>query len=221
MRYRLWYGVAAVLVLVAAVYGLLKRQTYTDIMETEDPLAVAQVAELSDKLVNITCENLRADLPTIPLILHVRVLEETEFLPDHCSKFKVQVQEVFSGAGCVPGDAIYLVHRSCYIIGYEGNYIECGFVNLPKVGEDYLAFVGEQVESLTDTIPVFRLYEESLIKPIFCYKDSPCTILPTPEQSTYVPYEPVRDNEFFVTSEEGLQAMMDLKHEMLERYPMG
>ncbi len=220
MKVRLWYGVAAVLVLAAAIFGLSKRQTYRNILEAEDPFADAMVAELPDKSVRITCEHMREVLPTIPLILHVRVLEETEFLADGYSRTKVQVEEVFTGTGCAPGDTIYLAGNINCGEWEDALHLECYFVNLPKVGEDYLVFAEEQVETFLDPTPAFRLSEETLFRPMLCYKDSPCTILPASEQSTYVPYEPVRGNEFFVTSEEGLQMLMDLKHEMLERYPM-
>ena len=219
MRYRIWYGIAAVLILAAAVFGLSKRNTYQDLAHSEDPYADVLVAELPEKIALTNCERMRTALPAAPLIMRVQVLEDLEYVFND-SKLKVRVEDVFSGTDCAVGDEIYLTGRFHLSFDEDQTTLECFFVNVPKVGEDYLVFVEERVVSYHDPLPVYRMFPDSIFAPIFHYADSQCTILPTDGLNTYVPYEMVRENEFFVMTERAFQALTDLKHEMLERYPI-
>lgn len=219
MRYRILYGLAVVLVLAAAIFGSTKRGTYQDIAHSENFYADALVAELPEEIALTNSEAMRTALPTAPLILRVHVLDDLEYVTNN-AKLKVRVDDVFTGTGCAVGDVIYLTGRYYIFFGSDLTTLECYFINIPKVGEDYLVFVEDQLVSYHDPFPVFRLYQSSIFTPIFSYTDHPCTILPTEEHNTYVPYDAVRENEFFVTSEKGFQALSDLKHEMLERYPI-
>ena len=45
-------------------------------------------------------------------------------------------------------------------------------------------------------------------------------IVPVPLGNTYVPYSDVRDNEFFVTSQESLDMILGLKDEYIQKYPI-
>jgi hypothetical protein len=79
-------------------------------------------------------------------------------------------------------------------------------------------FCDEQISSGRDT-PVYRLYDETRTTPVFCYETIENVIIPTREgESTYVPYEQVRDNEFFANDKETLDAWDGLKGMMIRRY---
>lgn len=58
-----------------------------------------------------------------------------------------------------------------------------------------------------------------IILPILIYQDQNQTVISVPEDDRYVPYREVKDNEFFVGSEEALESLMNLKHELLIMYP--
>ena len=55
--------------------------------------------------------------------------------------------------------------------------------------------------------------------PMFCYDDIPNVIVTPDGVSTYVPYSEVSSNEFFVTTQVGLDAMLELKESLLKSYP--
>ena len=58
--------------------------------------------------------------------------------------------------------------------------------------------------------------------PIFCYEDfGTMEVVSCDGFGTYVPYSQVSGNEFFSTSQEGLERMLELKHSLLEQYPKG
>lgn len=88
-----------------------------------------------------------------------------------------------------------------------------------KEGKEYLVFVTEKVKTNSETLPVYRLYSNSMITPFFCYEDMENVIIPIGEGPTYVPYSQVKDNEFFSADEEGLEAWNSLKQKMLAAYP--
>lgn len=88
-----------------------------------------------------------------------------------------------------------------------------------KEGKEYLVFVTEKVRTDSETLPVYRLYSNSMITPVFCYEDMENVIIPVGEGPTYVPYSQVKDNEFFSADEEGLEAWNSLKQKMLAAYP--
>ena len=46
-------------------------------------------------------------------------------------------------------------------------------------------------------------------------------VVPCDGFGTYVPYSQVSSNEFFSTTQEGLERMLELKHSLLEQYPRG
>ena len=79
-------------------------------------------------------------------------------------------------------------------------------------------FCDERIPSGEGT-PVYRLYDETRIAPVFCYETIENAIIPTGEgEPTYVPYEQVRDNEFFANDEEAQDVWDDLKRTMIQRY---
>lgn len=100
------------------------------------------------------------------------------------------------------------------------NSIERGFVNIMRVGNEYLVFVSQQVDVLNESIPVYQLYDDSYITPVFCYENQSNIIVSPGGDTTYVPYTKVRNNEFFAETETALDAWEKLKSEMLLAYPI-
>lgn len=136
------------------------------------------------------------------------------------SRQKVRVEEVYAGNGLQKGDEIYLTSSQWRIVvELQPSALECSFVNIMKEGKEYLVFVTEKVRTDSETLPVYRLYSNSMITPVFCYEDMENVIIPVGEGPTYVPYSQVKDNEFFSADEEGLEAWNSLKQKMLAAYP--
>lgn len=219
MRYRIHLSIVIILILAFAFLGITKRQSYTNIGADEDYLSRMFVAELPQELVEQTCNDLLNNLPSANIVLRISPIEDMEHLFG-CSQQKVCVQEVFSGTQVSVGEILYVTSAHWNLcIDDTLNSIELGFVNIMKKGYDYLIFLDEQVSVTKDQVPVYKLYEECTLTPIFCYDDFENITIPTTGISTYVPYNKVQNNEFFVTDELGLEMILSLKNVLLSRYP--
>ena len=89
-----------------------------------------------------------------------------------------------------------------------------------KEGEEYLVFISRQLERTNEVLPVYELYDDSQIAPVFCYESQPNVIVTPEGETSYVSYQKVRNNEFFAETEEVLSTWNKLKSEMLAAYPI-
>ncbi len=220
---RKWLFPAAALLVVAAfgVFGWVNRQTYTDITSQPDYLESFAVAEMPEALCVPACQELRQTLPDAPVIARATATAgmEPEF---GCYRLGFRVEEVYAGEGLAAGEEIW-VNRLSHglIVGREGErYLECGFVNLPRQGLEYLLFLSQPVAAVGGR-QVFPFKEAAMAAPVplFCYEDIPNVWVDPDGISTYVAYSQVAANEFFSTTRAGLDAMERLKADMLARYP--
>lgn len=219
MKMRILTGVTLLILTGASVFGRVKRQSYTDICSEENYLDQLYIAELESPLVADSCSTLEQELPDVPIILRVSTAGEYENL-FNTGRQKVEIEEVYSGNSLKKGDEIYLTSGTWRIVvDLQPPAIERGFVNILKEGKEYLVFVTEKVRTDSESLPVCRLYSNSIIDPVFCYEDMENVIVPLGEGPTYVPYAQVKDNEFFAGDEEGLAAWTELKQKMLSAYP--
>ncbi len=218
MKMRILAGITALVVVGAGVFGVINRQTYTDITNEKNFMEKLQVAELPGQFAVTVCEEMQERLPQLPIILRVRFTDDVEYLFG-TSRQKICVQEVYAGDDIRVGDTIYITTGKNVSTMWEAT-AELGFVNIPKPDCDYLVFLSGERDSLDKSLPVYDVYAESLFRPVFCYEDIENKIVPVGEENTYVPYKDVKENEFFCTSEEGMKAWQDLKKNMLDRYPI-
>ena len=205
-------------VLAAMTFGIIKRQTYTDMTKEENYLAQLQIGELSENIAEIQYDRMRQSLPEAALIIRVEVTGEIEhsFKAD---RQKAVVREMYAGSGIEQNEEIYIFSRHWHLI-LDGNpnSIERGYVNIMDVGTEYLIFAEAVVENPAADIPLVKVYDDFTIAPVFCCEERQNTAIPTGEENTYVPYQDVMDNEFFGTSERALQLMEELKAQMLQLY---
>ena len=219
----------AALTVAAAVYGGYTRSTLTDYTSGENWKDNFVVAGLLDSFGIEFCEQMKEYLPRVPYILRVEVLEDLEVLFGAAQQ-KVAVKQVYAGEGLEVGQEIYL-SRSGWGISFVQPYsIERQYVNIMEVGREYLVFARGEIDVLKSDLPVYSCSNgyvpetgESIpftIAPVFCYdhKDN-VPVQPAGDHGTYVPYSEVRDNEFFGTTQEVVEAWEQLKAEMLQRYP--
>lgn len=87
-----------------------------------------------------------------------------------------------------------------------------------KDGAEYLVFLSESIGYTKDGIEVFQLPKDHAIASVFSYEVHDNVIYPVSGESTYVPYKEVSDNEFFAVDTEGLDAFIELKNFLLEKY---
>lgn len=201
--------------------GIVKKQTYTDLVNQENYLAQLQVAELTESVAENECAAMSQDLPNSAIILRVEAIGEIEHL-FQVDRQKAVIREAYAGNELEKGEEIYIFSEHWQLV-LDGNpdSIERGFVNIMDVGTEYLVFaeaVSEDME--TDTL-IVKLCDDFYIAPVFCYEEHQNVIMPISGDTTYVNYADVMDNEFFVTSEDTLQIIETLKRQMLSLYPRG
>lgn len=133
---------------------------------------------------------------------------------------RVQVMQVFKGPEGLQDQTVWLA-RFTWVLMPDRMLADMGFVNLMREGKEYLVFLDGEMDmtAARQDRPVYEVPARTLIAPVFCYEDSENVAVAVPEgESTYVPYEPVKDNEFFSVTEKGLEALEDLKHSMIALY---
>lgn len=219
-RHLLWVLPLCVF-LAAMAFGMIKRQTYKDIFEQENYLDQLTVAELPEDFVERQCAILSERLPQVPVILRVEVEGEIEHL-FHVDRQKIIIREVYAGEGLAAGEEYYLFARA-WRLSLDGYYnaINTGYVNMLQAGTEYLVFVEDVLEDLKGDLPALKVYDDGRVStvPVFCYEDRQSVVIPLSEDPTYVPYKDVKDNEFFTTSEKGLEMLEALKGKILSLYP--
>ena len=212
------YGLLLLAVAAAAVFGIVKRGSYTDITNQGQFMDQLYVAELPGKLAANECRQLKRALPG-PYILCVEAQGDMEYTGYPGSQ-KVRVRKVWKGEGIQEGQEIALFADSwALVLREEPASAELGFTNKMKAGREYLVFAVQKAVDADTGCSAYRLYKEGVILPIFCY--GPCVdkIVPTNGEHTYVPYKEVKGNEFFAADKKGLRAWKTLKSYLLEQYP--
>ncbi|MCM1327737.1 MAG: hypothetical protein NC243_13755 [Lachnoclostridium sp.] len=218
MKYRVLAGLTILVIGIAAAWGLSNRQSYTNLLGKADFMEQMAVAELSAELAQNICANMKDTLLNAPIILKVSPVRDREYF-FASGRQKVLVQEVYNGTELKTGQEIYLSFSAWSVVLTEKyNIVQCGFVNIMKEDKDYLVFLADPYRGL-DGETLYPFFGDTVVAPMFCYKDSDNAIIPVEDgKPTYVPYTLVKDNEFFVTSEDALQALLDLKKYMLDKY---
>lgn len=205
--------------LAVMAFGIMKKQTYTDLAEQENYLEQLQVAELTENIAGKECAAMQQSLPGAVIILRVEVTGEIEHL-FQVDRQKAVIKKVYAGSGLEEGEEIY-IFSGHWQLSLDGNpdSFERGFVNIMKAGTEYLVFAEKLIESEETEMLSVKLYDDFYIAPVFCYEKCQNAVIPITGDTTYVSYKDVADNEFFVASEGALQMVENLKEQMLQLYP--
>ena len=94
---------AVCIFLAVMVFGIVKKQTYTDFAKQEDYLLQISVAELPENILEHRCAELYEKLPDSAIILRVRVTGGIEHLFGVDRQMTV-IKEVYAGTGVEQGD---------------------------------------------------------------------------------------------------------------------
>lgn len=206
------------LLLAVMMFGIVKRQTYTNVTKQDAYLDQVMVAELTEKIAGRECAAMSQKLPDAPIILRVEVTGKLEHL-FAVDRHKAVIKQVYAGNGVQKEEEIYLFSRHWTVDLLDTpNTIGRGFVNILQENTEYLVFA-ESVGIDEETgLPLVKLYDDFYIAPVFCYEERQNVIASVGEENLYVPYLAVKNNEFFAASEEALQYMETLKTQMLSQY---
>lgn len=204
---------------IAIIVGVIFRQTYTNVTAEPNVLDNFSVAlwdfdMVSPDFLQLIGENLSSS----NLIIRAKSDGEMKYSFKNNKQY-IEVIEVYKGDELNAGDQIAVTSHS-WLFFFDEMRANVGFVNVMQPGHEYLIFLDQQLETLETEKDTIYLLQESIISPIFNYEDqgNDKIISIDDPYDRYVPYEEVKDNEFFVSSEEALEALMELKHELLEQY---
>lgn len=219
MRQKLLVGLTICVYLAAMAFGMVKKQTYTDLAGQEDYLELVQVGEITEDIARIACAAMAESLPDSPIILRVEVTGGIEHL-FQADRQRAVIRQVYAGSGLEAGDEIYVFSRHWQLsLGGEINSIERGYVNIMETGTEYLVFAEAVREGVGAGIPSVKMYDDFFVAPVFCYEERQNAIMPIMGETTYVSYKDVKENEFFAASEEALRILETLKRQMISFYP--
>ncbi len=211
-----------------AIWGLCQKQTYTNLLSQPEALNMLRVAEFPEALVPTMAEQALKELPESPIIIRATAMAEKDYLFS-LNLQKVSVQQVYRGEGIEPGDEVQIALNTKFTINaqtIEGmvadeKIAELHFVNEMEEGKDYLIFLEKKIDPLDKRKQqaIYRVVE-SVITPVFGYEERENKIVDVSESiSTYINYELVKDNEFFITSQKTLDEFMELKKQLLAQFP--
>lgn len=210
----------------AALFGMSKRGTYTDIRAQENYMDSLPVAELPEAMAEGVCEQMLERLPDAPIILRVLITGEIEHFAG-VGRQKARILQIYAGDGLSVGvgQEIYLYAQSWHLsLSAEEDFVdsvERGFINVLQTGEEYLAFARQEAPALERGVPVIEVWDDFAVVPVFSYKRHENKVAPVSEENTYVPYTAVKGNEFFATSEKAIKSLEAVKSALLEKYPAG
>ena len=106
MRQKLLVGLTICVYLAAMAFGMVKKQTYTDLAGQEDYLEQVQVGEITEDLARIACTAMAESLPDSPIILRVEVVGGIEHL-FQADRQRAVIRQVYAGSGLENGDEIW------------------------------------------------------------------------------------------------------------------
>lgn len=215
--------VTFIIFLLLMGFGLYHKRTYKDFNTEAQPLSNFMVGLLSDDLLELQLNHMRENLDDSCIIVAVKCEAASNFL-FNCTSQKVSVEHVFRGDDLKAGDIIEITRANSFIFMDDDMRmngkpcINMGFVNEMIPGNTYLVFLDRKIETYDDT----RLYiqsDEFFMAPVFCYSDiinTPC-ISEAEDQDT-ASYDAVKENEFFLMSQEAIDKMQVFKTELLSKY---
>ena len=102
MRRKLLLFFTISVVMAAVMFGITKKQTYTDLVEQGNYLEQLQIAELTENIAENQCVAMQQRLSDAAIILRVEVIGEIEHL-FQVDRQKVVIQEVYVGNGLERG----------------------------------------------------------------------------------------------------------------------
>ena len=203
-------------IIFASAWGISNRFSYTNITESPDFMMHFQVAEMSENLLASVSEQMKTDLPSSPIVLRVTPIGTIDCL-FKTNRQLVKVEEIYKGEDISVGDQIYLT-RGSWRLFFDDMTANMGFVNVMEEEKDYLVFIEGKIRALDSSERVYAL-ADSILFPVFCYDTKKSKVIPINTSPTYVPYSDVKENEFFVCSQEALDSILEIKNYFIDLYP--
>ena len=211
-------GLTILVIAGAAIFGMSKRGSYTDIQSDPAGMNSLQVAELPEALTE-NIEDIVSILEECPVILQVKVLSERDYL-FYSAAQDVVIEKIYTGDGKLEvNQEIKLTSGKWLLsVNIEPASLECGYVNVMQPGKSYLVFLSGSIESMDKNEIVYSLYDELVIAPVFALESHENKAISVSGDTTYVSYLEVKDNEFFSDSQKGMENLEAKKEKLFEKY---
>lgn len=218
MRYKILSIITVVMICGCAIWGGVEKQSYSQILEEENYLNNFQVAEFPDELIQDVAEDMRNSLPESEYIIKVMSTGKTRNI-FKCYMQEVIVEKIYRGEGIEENEKIYIM-KPGWQYYFDDMTVNMGFVNRMERNEEYLVFLNERADSSLDKEVDHEVYylNDDIISPVFCYNEKENVIVETGNESRYVDYIEVKNNEFFLSSQDAIDIMLEIKQEMLKKY---
>lgn len=209
--------------LVALCYGMYQKKFYKDYNLEEEPLNNFVVALVDEEFLDMQISIMEEELDSANIIIAAKC-EDTFEYRFSCNTQEVSVEYVFKGDGLEEGDKIQIARNGTHIYMEQEGFIagmpsnDLGFVNEMVPGKTYLIFLDRKLNTFNEE-EIYIQPEDFIVTPIFCYEDIPnvpCTSID--KIGNYAKYETVKENEFFITSEKGIEKMVALKEQFISKY---
>lgn len=199
--------------------GIYSKLLYKDFNKEKEPLNNFSVGLMTNGLVKAGISVMKNELEESNIILAVECKEKAIFQYS-CATQKVEVKKVFKGNDINVGSEIELctvtsvfMDKDMYVAGKPCANLD--FVNEMREGKRYLVFLDQKVKNSN----IYIKPDQFFIKPVFCYeqiKNSPCKAVSKDQCSAR--YEDVASNEFFITSQKGIDTMEKYKTYLINKY---
>lgn len=219
MKLRYVMVVYALVFCVLLGLGIYSKTLYKDFNKEKEPLNNFSVGLMTNDLVTAGVNAMKNNLEESNIILAVECKEKSNFQYS-CATQKVEVKKVFKGNDIGVGSEIEIctvtsvfMDKDMYVAGKP--CVNLDFVNEMQKGKRYLVFLDGKVKNSN----IYIKPDKFFIKPVFCYekiKNSPCKTVSKDQCSAT--YEEVAENEFFITSQKGIDTMENYKNYLLKKY---
>ena len=216
-------------VVFLAVFGVIKKQTYTDLFAAKETLLEDGVFDdfgvglVSKNITKNIIELWRKELDEQSIIVQLEITSEPEFSPcayGYCAR----VKHVFKG-GISVGSEIFLTFEGWlpFLKAKElmlpvEYAINISFHDFLKKNHEYLVFIDRKLETpFRDNIYTGKGYS---IAPVFDYGETSSIPGKTiSDTSSTVLYRDIKGSEFLTDSEEAIEMLYDFKKYLVEKYP--
>lgn len=222
MKLRYVISIAIFIVIVSAGVGLYYKAGYRDF--NEDTKNQFVVALIDQEFLAVQLEFMEEDLDSSNIILAVKCEDYLTYRYSSVTQ-KASIVSVFKGEGLHVGDKIEIA-RAYTLIGMDKETfidgripMNMGYVNEMTPGKIYLVFLDAQLQTYDKNTVVYKQSEDFLMAPIFCYekmKNTPQK--PNNDYSSYVNWETVANNEFFIMSDESSKQIDLFKDKLFAKY---
>ncbi len=215
-------GTIIVTILVFAalmVYGLYAKKEHKKLNGTDNPIDNFYVALLPDDLLSNQLKLMRQTLDGSRYILEVTCKEKMQY-EFSCAIQQVEIKKVFKGDNLQAGDTIDILKCDSIFPGImDRPAINMAFVNEMTVGDTYLVFLDERIETY-DALNIYTRSNDYFLDPIFSYDNNRQGFHPCEDTETNSAlYATVKTEEYFLMSQQAVDEITAFKEMLFSKYP--